>query len=661
MISIVLYGRNDNYGYNLHKRAALSLNCMAEVLTGNADEILFVDYNTPDDFPTFPEAIQDTLTERARDILRILRVRPTIHERFSKRTTLQTVEPVARNIAIRRSAPDNRWILSTNTDMIFVPRRGDSLTALAGDLDPGIYCTPRFEIPEGIWETFDRLDPKGVIEAARQWGWDLHLNEIVHGNRFIRYDGPGDFQLMSRHELFAIHGFDEEMLLGWHVDSNISKRLSLLHGTVGDMVEMVFGYHCDHTRQATPAHQRAAVTNSITRFVTDIADPVATHQAESWGCPNDEIEEIRLARTPGQVYLNGLREAIGDPLARPIQSRYTDESFGEMAYEPQHVLPYLADLFVSLPRHWNLAWFGASPGLFGRIITMWRALGFTGEILTADGFPRIADDSQIVRVAPESELIDKANLFVFDYVGPEGGMNEPAAARVLEAVIAAFERVAEAESRRLLAGHGPPRRMVGINAVHNRFEGPFKARVAITRTPFSARIRHGFAVPTEADVIQFTQSEGMVGPLRVDWLPQMIVGDGGEAGPSQVRFRQDRPGTVVVGPLGNRLSPGTYCLEMKLEYQGLRLPDWRHLTRSLLWIEIYVGELLILRRKLRAPSLLFTTHRVLFEIPASALDAAEVMPVEVRIKTRSRLRAAIRALVVERIGARRQAVRRARV
>ena len=66
MISIVLYGRNDSYGYNLHKRAALSLNCMAEVLTNPADEILFVDYNTPDDFPTFPEAIQDTLTKRAR-------------------------------------------------------------------------------------------------------------------------------------------------------------------------------------------------------------------------------------------------------------------------------------------------------------------------------------------------------------------------------------------------------------------------------------------------------------------------------------------------------------------------------------------------------------------------------------------------------------------
>ncbi len=76
MISIVLYGRNDSYGYNLHKRAALSLNCMAEVLTDENDEILFVDYNTPDDFPTFPEAICDTLTDRAKRLLRIIRIRP---------------------------------------------------------------------------------------------------------------------------------------------------------------------------------------------------------------------------------------------------------------------------------------------------------------------------------------------------------------------------------------------------------------------------------------------------------------------------------------------------------------------------------------------------------------------------------------------------------
>src|ERR1700722_3256218 len=102
MISVVLYGRNDNYGYNLHKRAALSFNCIAEVLTHPEDEIVFVDYNTPDDFPTFPEAIQDTLTDAARLRLRVLRVRPRLHELFAHRTHMKAIEPVARNVAVRR-------------------------------------------------------------------------------------------------------------------------------------------------------------------------------------------------------------------------------------------------------------------------------------------------------------------------------------------------------------------------------------------------------------------------------------------------------------------------------------------------------------------------------------------------------------------------------
>src|SRR6478672_7813252 len=143
MISIVLYGRNDSYGYNLHKRGALSLNCMAEVLTDPADEILFVDYNTPDDFPTFPEAIADTLTEKVWRRLRILRVRPSVHERYKGRTHLKALEPVARNVAVRHSSPSNRWILSTNTDMIFMPQRCGSLTEIVRDLAPGFYHAPR--------------------------------------------------------------------------------------------------------------------------------------------------------------------------------------------------------------------------------------------------------------------------------------------------------------------------------------------------------------------------------------------------------------------------------------------------------------------------------------------------------------------------------------
>src|SRR5260370_18479376 len=76
MFSIILYGRNASHGYNLHKRAAIGVNAPAEGMSDSNDEILFVDDNTPNDHPTFPEAIHDTLTDQAKSVMRILRVRP---------------------------------------------------------------------------------------------------------------------------------------------------------------------------------------------------------------------------------------------------------------------------------------------------------------------------------------------------------------------------------------------------------------------------------------------------------------------------------------------------------------------------------------------------------------------------------------------------------
>ena len=170
MISVILYGRNDAYGYNLHKRAAISLNCIAEVLDDPNDEILFVDYNTPDDFPTFPEAIQDTLTARARKIMRIFRARPHIHERYRIRTHLVVLEPISRNIAVRRSNPANRWILSTNTDIVMVPQAAGSLTSIARSLEAGFWQAPRVEIPETLWEGLDRREPRQNIEFDQDLG-----------------------------------------------------------------------------------------------------------------------------------------------------------------------------------------------------------------------------------------------------------------------------------------------------------------------------------------------------------------------------------------------------------------------------------------------------------------------------------------------------------
>src|SRR3954465_13870209 len=277
MISVIVYGRNDSYGYNLHKRAALSINCIAEVLTGPSDEILFVDYNTPDDYPTFPEAIQDTLSPLAKQKLRIFRARPEIHSRYASRTHLLALEPIARNVALRRSNPQNRWVLSTNTDMIFVPRAREparSFSDALGALPPGHYGTARFEIPESLWESFDRLDAAGSITFLAQMAARMHLNEVVYSSADVLFDGPGDFQLIQRDDLFAVQGFDERMILGWHVDSNIAKRLNLFRAPVQSALDYVYAYHCDHTRRVTPAHRRDRIENDMRFFVHEVTDPI---------------------------------------------------------------------------------------------------------------------------------------------------------------------------------------------------------------------------------------------------------------------------------------------------------------------------------------------------------------------------------------------------
>lgn len=153
MLSVILYGRNDDHGYNYHKRLAISINCIAEMLSHPNDEIIYSDYNSPDDFPTCLEAIEDTLTKKAKSLIKIIRIRPSIHSRYEKKTKLQVLEPIARNAAVRRSSPANKWILSTNSDMIFVPKEGtETLSTLVSTLEDGFYSLPRFELPEQLWK-----------------------------------------------------------------------------------------------------------------------------------------------------------------------------------------------------------------------------------------------------------------------------------------------------------------------------------------------------------------------------------------------------------------------------------------------------------------------------------------------------------------------------
>ncbi len=510
MISVIMYGRNDSHGYNLHKRAAISLNCISEILTDPEDEIIFVDYNTPNDMPTFPEAIADTLTHKTKSLLRILRIRPEVAAKNAKPSPLVVNEPLSRNVALRRSNPANRWILSTNPDMIFITRPPwSSLSEIARDLPSGYYGTCRIEIPEILWDDMDRLEPSANMTMLSQWGQDLHLNEVVFSHSENIFDGPGDFQLMSREQLISIAGFDERMVLGWHVDSNICKRMHILFGRTHSLLDQVFGYHCCHTRMASFSHTTSVRTeNDWKSFVALVDEPRVLGQ-DQWGLGVTELEEVALPSNGKPSLWQILGDVLPGMSSPYFERSFTGASYDILDYDSEHVLPYLANYFTTVPSTWNIAYYGANMRLLRLLADFLEKWGFSGRVLvqadllaSGGNFDRTLPASCIM--ATQEQCSRDGDILVFDsgthrirndLTGDpiaNGRPNEPMEAWMAK-LRKSFLSCALNEHSRIK--EHPPRKFILVGAVHSWFECLTALCVDHILTPYSSHIRHGFIKP----------------------------------------------------------------------------------------------------------------------------------------------------------------------
>ncbi len=440
MLSVLVYGRNDNHGYNMHKRIAISLNAIAEVLTHENDEILYVDYNTSNDLPTVIEAIQDTLTDKTKKLLRVFRVRPEVHERFIHKTHAQVNEPLARNVAIRRSNPKNKWILSTNTDMVFTILDEDkSLSDIVSKVEEGFYELARFDVPEPLWESLDRKDPKNVISKFREWGKTLHLNEVVYGNETIIYDAPGDFQLMLRDDIFKINGFDERMIWGWHVDSNLCKRMKILHGKIKSLQHELYGYHCNHTRMSGWMHMVKRKENSIKDFFQEVEKSTLEKQ-EKWGLKDEKVEEIKIGSDATTSFADKMEKML-EPMKEEFnESYYNAKGYDRINYSSNHISTYLFEQFLNLRPNSNIMYVGYNQETFDKILRFAKDTKNINEIFynqilpsekslknnesAAEKIKGFSLKSKVAQKLPFEDIGNKIDLLILDFGVDNSTMRE---------------------------------------------------------------------------------------------------------------------------------------------------------------------------------------------------------------------------------------------
>lgn len=311
-ISVIVYGRNDNHGYNYHKRVALSLNSFAHHLDSE-DEIIFVDWNSPEGHPAVPISIADTLTPKAVSLTRVISVPHAIHQAVLPHgVNRHILEPHARNTAIRRVQDESDWILSTNTDVILKPKRYDWREKVIDSSHAYLAC-PRFELPEFFWETLHRSNPDEVSLRIAGFANDARLERWIESHEYCLYDAPGDFQFVRRQVAEGIGGFDERMVYGWHVDSNFAKRVWLETNSVSSVKDYVQIFHCNHNRTPTHFQVLGNRSNSPVEFVDRIS--LGTHKPNpsNWGLNDLPVEKVRLEELLGLgVKLVGVA-AMPDP------------------------------------------------------------------------------------------------------------------------------------------------------------------------------------------------------------------------------------------------------------------------------------------------------------------------------------------------------------
>jgi len=380
VLSVVTYGRNDNYGFNLYKRTAFGFNCLAETL-GDQDEILFVDYNTPTHLPTLPEFIWDTLTEKALSLLRVIRISPEIHERIKGNSPLKILENVARNAAIVRSNPQNHWILSTNPDVLLVlASKWPTVAALLQTQPDSFYEMPRFDIPESVWSALPRGEPQNNLHLLRDWlvHHKVAIAETVPDHRFqkfLLFDAPGDFQLAPRDYFFRLRGFDESMNRYLHSDSNLAKRMWLLNGERTDhLLGHLWVLHQDHYLSGEWANNVGSIVHNDYHGKVRLQTEVEANDP-SWGLQQVSLPMFSLAQYAknGRRFFSNMSVSVnGDlPLSRDVDWRL-QPLYKLCHYEPQVISLYVRELLQVLPAESVVCYLGTNRETLDHLVGHWN-------------------------------------------------------------------------------------------------------------------------------------------------------------------------------------------------------------------------------------------------------------------------------------------------
>jgi hypothetical protein len=277
-ISVVLIGKNDNYGGNLVHRFKHSLNILSE----SFDEIIYVDWNS-----NGKSLIEETIysINNKQKIISYIVTKQDILKNNPEYQNYSIVEVIARNIGIRRATND--WILVTNIDVLVGKLN-------LNDFEKNtLYTSARIDVPEEFHLKFNdsqklfeeirnnssnfKQQPDAVIDGKAVWD---------SGDIWSLVVGCGDFQFAHKDVWYGIKGFEESFGGRCFADSNLMKKGALKYKTKKSNTHV---FHLNHgtTKNSLPGE----ILPMNDRFVC-VNNFTETSNGENWGWDSYELKKI---------------------------------------------------------------------------------------------------------------------------------------------------------------------------------------------------------------------------------------------------------------------------------------------------------------------------------------------------------------------------------